>query len=142
MSVLAEANKRFVAEINNLLGKEVVVGLHNGEEYRGVLHAVDSQLNIILINVITKSGNKYAKSLLMSRYIIYINSIEREIDLRAFAKYAEKFFPGMVKYVEESNIVLISDKVRVSEIGIEGSGPLAERVRQIYEEFVKRQRGE
>ncbi|AEA13035.1 Like-Sm ribonucleoprotein, core [Thermoproteus uzoniensis 768-20] len=124
------------------MGKEVVVGLHNGEEYRGVLHAVDSQLNIILINAVTKSGNKYAKSLLMSRYIIYINSIEREIDLRAFAKYAEKFFPGMVKYVEESNIVLISDKVRVSEIGIEGSGPLAERVRQIYEEFVKRQRGE
>jgi len=68
--------------------------------------------------------------------------VEREIDLRGFAKYAEKFFPGMVKYIEESNIVLISDKVRVSEIGIEGSGPLAERVKQIYEEFVRRQRGE
>lgn len=142
MSVLAEANKRFVAEINNLIGKEVFVGLSNGDEYRGVLHAVDSQLNIILLNVITKSGNKFSKSILFSRYIIYINSVEKGFDLRGFAKYAEKYFPGMVKYVEESNIVLIGDKVRVSEIGIEGSGPLAERVRQIYEEFAKRQRVE
>ncbi len=142
MSVLAEANKRFVAEINNLLGKEVLVGLSNGDEYRGVLHAVDSQLNIILTNVITKSGNKYTKSILFSRYIIYINSVEKELDLRSFAKYAEKYFPGMVKYVEESNVVLIGDKVRVSEIGIEGAGPLAERVRQIFEEFAKKQRAE
>lgn len=138
MSILAEANKRFVAEINSLLGKEVVVGISNGDEYRGILHAVDNQLNIILLNVSTKSGLKYSKSILLSNYIIYINSIEREVDLRSFAKYAEKYFPGMVKYVEESNIVLIGDKVRVSEIGIEGSGPLAERVRQIYEEFLKR----
>ncbi|MEL9990691.1 MAG: Lsm family RNA-binding protein [Thermoproteus sp.] len=142
MSVLAEANKRFVAEINNLLGKEVIVGLSNGDEYKGTLHAIDSQLNIILLNVTTKSGNKYTKSILISRYIIYINAVEKEIDLRGFAKYAEKYFPGMVRYVEESNVVLISDKVRVSEIGIEGSGPLAERVKQIYEEFMRRQRSE
>ncbi|MFB6491179.1 MAG: Lsm family RNA-binding protein [Thermoproteus sp. AZ2] len=138
MSILAEANKRFVAEINNLMGKEVVVGLSNGDEYRGVLHAVDSQLNIILINVTTKNGLKFSKSILLSNYIIYINSIEKELDLRGFAKYAEKYFPGMVRYVEESNIVMIGDKVRVSEIGIEGSGPLAERVRQIYEEYMKK----
>ncbi|CCC82547.1 Lsm family RNA-binding protein [Thermoproteus tenax] len=138
MSILAEANKRFVAEINSLLGKEVIVGLSNGDEYRGVLYAVDNQLNLILYDTTTKSGNKYSKSILISRYIMYINSIEKEVDLRSFAKYAEKYFPGMVKYIEESNIVLIGDKVRVSEIGIEGSGPLAERVRQIYEEFVKK----
>jgi small nuclear ribonucleoprotein (snRNP)-like protein len=138
MSILAEANKRFVAEINNLLGKEVAVGLSNGDEYRGVFHAVDSQLNIILINVTTRNGLKFSKSILLSNYIIYINSVEKELDLRGFAKYAEKYFPGMVRYIEESNIVMIGDKVRVSEIGIEGSGPLAERVRQIYEEYMKK----
>jgi len=136
-TTLAEANKRFVAEVNNLLGREVVVGLANGDVYKGVLHAVDPQLNIILINVTTKNGEKFTKSIIMSNYVIYINSTEKFLDLREFAKYAERYFPGMIKYVEESNVVLVGDKVRVSEVGVEGVGPVAERVKRLYEEFLK-----
>jgi hypothetical protein len=46
-------------------------------------------------------------------------------------------FPGMVKYVEETNTVLIGDKVRVSEIGVEGVGPVAEQAKRLFEEFLK-----
>jgi small nuclear ribonucleoprotein (snRNP)-like protein len=138
-SILAEASKRFVAELNNVLGREVQVVLSNGEVYRGVLHAVDSQLNIVLANATNKSGEKFAKVFIMHRYIVHIDSIERRIDMREFAKQAEKIFPGMVKYVEETNTVLIGDKVRVSEIGVEGVGPVAERARRLFEEFLKSQ---
>jgi small nuclear ribonucleoprotein (snRNP)-like protein len=136
-STLAEANKRFVAELNNVIGREVQVVLSNGEIYRGVLHAVDTQLNIVLSNAVGKTGEKYDRIFIMYRYIIHIDSIQRRIDLREFAKYAEKMFPGMVKYVEETNTVLIGDKVRVSEIGVEGVGPVAERAKRLFEEFLK-----
>jgi small nuclear ribonucleoprotein (snRNP)-like protein len=136
-STLAEANKRFVAELNNVIGREVQVVLSNGEIYRGILHAVDTQLNIVLSNAVGKTGEKYDRIFIMYRYIIHIDSIQRRIDLREFAKYAEKVFPGMVKYVEETNTVLIGDKVRVSEIGVEGVGPVAERAKRLFEEFLK-----
>jgi small nuclear ribonucleoprotein (snRNP)-like protein len=136
-STLAEANKRFAAELNNVIGREVQVVLSNGEIYRGVLHAVDTQLNIVLSNAVGKTGEKYDRIFIMYRYIIHIDSIQRRIDLREFAKYAEKVFPGMVKYVEETNTVLIGDKVRVSEIGVEGVGPVAERAKRLFEEFLK-----
>lgn len=136
-TTLAEANKRFVAELNNLIGREVQVVLSNGEVYRGILHAVDSYLNIVLSNSINKSGERFSRIFIMHRYIIHIDSIEKRIDLREFAKYAEKVFPGMVRYVEETNTVLIGDKVRVSEVGVEGAGPVAERVKRLYDEFLK-----
>ena len=136
-TTLAEANKRFVAELNNVIGKEVQVVLSNGEVYRGILHAVDTQLNIVLSNAVGKTGERYDRIFIMHRYIIHIDSIQRRIDLREFAKYAEKVFPGMVKYVEETNTVLIGDKVRVSEIGVEGVGPVAERAKRLFEEFLK-----
>ncbi|MEM1597712.1 MAG: Lsm family RNA-binding protein [Pyrobaculum sp.] len=136
-TTLAEANKRFVAELNNLIGREVQVVLSNGEVYRGILHAVDSQLNIVLSNSVNKSGERFNRTFIMYRYIVHIDSIEKRIDLREFAKYAEKVFPGMVRYVEETNTVLIGDKVRVSEVGVEGVGPVAERARRLYDEFLK-----
>ncbi|RFA93972.1 Lsm family RNA-binding protein [Pyrobaculum aerophilum] len=137
-STLAEASKRFVAELNNLLGREVQVVLSNGEVYKGVLHAVDNQLNIVLANASNKAGEKFNRVFIMYRYIVHIDSTERRIDMREFAKQAEKIFPGMVKYIEETNVVLIGERVRVSEIGVEGVGPVAERAKRLFEEFLKR----
>jgi small nuclear ribonucleoprotein (snRNP)-like protein len=134
---LAESSKRFVAELNSMIGREVQVVLSTGEVYRGVLHAVDSQLNIALANAVSKTGERYTRVFVMHRFVVHIDSIERRIDMREFAKYAERIFPGMVKYIEETNAVVIGDKVRVSEIGVEGAGPLAERARQVFEEFLK-----
>lgn len=139
-TVLAEANKRFVAELNSLIGREVVVTLANGEVYRGTLHAVDTQLNIVLVNVTNKGGDKFQKTVIMSRYIIHIDSSEDRINLRDLAKHLEKVFPGMVRYVEETNTVMVGDKVRVSDVGVEGVGPVAERVKRALEEYLK-QRG-
>jgi hypothetical protein len=46
----------------------------------------------------------------------------------------------MVKMVEGAGVILVMDKIRLSENGIiEGSGPAAERVQRVYEEFVKDQ---
>ncbi len=137
-TTLAESSKRFLAELVNLVGREVQVTLSNGEVYRGILHAVDTQLNLVLTDAVNKSGEKYMRTFIMSRYVVHLDSVEKYIDLREFAKYAEKVFPGMVKYVEEANVVLIGDKVRVSEVGVEGAGPVAERAKRLYEEFLSR----
>jgi len=44
----------------------------------------------------------------------------------------------MVKLYEDAGVIVVMDKIRVSERGIvEGSGPAAERVKRVYDEFIK-----
>jgi hypothetical protein len=44
----------------------------------------------------------------------------------------------MVRVVEGAGVILVMDKIRLGEKGlIEGSGPAAERVQKVYEEFMK-----
>ena len=43
----------------------------------------------------------------------------------------------MVKYYEEARVIVVANRVKVTEEGVvEGTGPIAERVRKIYEEYV------
>ena len=46
----------------------------------------------------------------------------------------------MVKVSEGVGIIVVMDRIRVSEKGIlEGTGPAAERVQKVYDEFLREQ---
>jgi len=46
----------------------------------------------------------------------------------------------MVRVNEGAGIIVVMDRIRVSEKGIvEGTGPAAERVQKVYDEFIKAQ---
>ncbi|MFX1474664.1 MAG: Lsm family RNA-binding protein, partial [Promethearchaeota archaeon] len=49
------------------------------------------------------------------------------------------FPPGEVKFIEEAQVILVLNKVRVTEQGVEGTGPLADRIRRVYTRFVEEQ---
>jgi len=139
-SLLSEANRRFIIELANMLNKEVQVITTNGIKYRGSLVGIDSSLNIIIANAVTDKNEKYPRVVIMNHTVAQMILLEEHLDLRDFAKYLEKYFPGMVRYVEEANIVLVGDKVRVTETGVEGVGPIAKRVKEIYDEYLTKRR--
>jgi len=71
-----------------------------------------------------------------------IYATEEPFNLTALRDRLEKVFPRMVRLFNEAGIIVVMDKIRVSEEGLlEGSGPAAERVRRVYEEFIKEQGG-
>jgi hypothetical protein len=46
----------------------------------------------------------------------------------------------MVRLSEGTGVILVMDRIRVSEKGIlEGAGPAAERVQKVYDEFIRAQ---
>jgi hypothetical protein len=46
----------------------------------------------------------------------------------------------MIKVNEAAGIIVVMDRIRVSEKGlVEGSGPAAERVQKVYDEFIRDQ---
>jgi small nuclear ribonucleoprotein (snRNP)-like protein len=128
-------------EITSLLQKVITVTTTDGKNYTGVLSGVDSHnLNICLTDVKDESGRLLHKLFLNGSRVAHLFSSEKPFDLQALADRLERVFPRMVKISEGAGIILVMDRIRVSEKGIvEGTGPAAERVQKVYEEFIRAQ---
>lgn len=132
-----EGARRFNVEVMGMLGRVVQVNLMDGSSYRGQLAGIDQELNIVLINAVNNKNTRFPKVLIKSEAIRDIALIEEYIDLRELAKILEKNFPGMVKYIEETNTITVGDNVIVTEEGVKGTGLLARRVREVYDGYVQ-----
>lgn len=132
------ASRRFSTELSSLLDKKVKVVMAGGACYEGKLIAYDqSSLNLILANARDEKGGVYARVLVNGQYVTQILRLEEPFDLKGLAELLEKSFPNMVVLHEDAGVITVMDRIRVSESGvIEGSGPIAERVKKIYEEFI------
>jgi small nuclear ribonucleoprotein (snRNP)-like protein len=137
----AVADRRFMEEIASLLQKGVTVSTSDGKNYTGILSGVDSHsLNVCLSAAKDETGKVYHKLLLSGSSVTQIFSSEKPFDLQALADRLDRVFPRMVKVSEGAGIIVVMDRIRVSEKGIlEGSGPAAERVQKVYEEFIRGQ---
>jgi len=64
--------------------------------------------------------------------------LEKPFDLKGLADRLSRVFPGLVKIREDVNAIIVMDKIKVTEHGIEeGTGLAADRVKSIYEEFMR-----
>ena len=133
------AERRFMEEIASLIQNNVKVTTSSGKVFTGVLSGVNSlNLNLCLTNVKDNEGNESFKLFISGRIIEKIESIEKPFDLKGLAERFERLFPRMVRLYEDAGLIVVMDKIRVTEKGIiEGSGPAAERVQRVYEEFIK-----
>ena len=123
-----------------MLGRMVLVNLMDGSSYRGQLAGIDQGLNMVLVNVVSSKNERYPKVLIRSEAIRDVALIEEYIDLRELAKILEKYFPGMVKYIDETNTIIVGENVTVTEEGVKGTGLMARRVKEIYDEYVQSRR--
>jgi small nuclear ribonucleoprotein (snRNP)-like protein len=135
-----EGARRFNAEVMGMLGRMVLVNLMDGSSYRGQLVGIDQGLNMVLVNVVSSKNERYPKVLIRSEAVRDVALIEEYIDLRELAKILEKYFPGMVKYIDETNTIIVGENVTVTEEGVKGTGLMARRVKEIYDEYVQSRR--
>ena len=132
-------DRRFMEELSGLLQKVVTVSTADGKSYTGVLVGLDSHtLNLFLSEVKDETGHVVHRLLLNGGKVTQIFSSERPFNLQALADRLERVFPRMVRVSEGAGVIVVMDRIRVSEKGIlEGSGPAAERVQKVYDEFVR-----
>lgn len=134
-------DRRFMEEITAQLQKVITVITSDGKNYTGVLSGVDSHsLNICLTNAKDDSGRIINKLFLNGGNVVQIFSTEKPFNLQALADRLERVFPRMVRVNEGAGIIVVMDRIRLSEKGIiEGTGPAAERVQKVYDEFIRAQ---
>jgi small nuclear ribonucleoprotein (snRNP)-like protein len=135
---LSIIQRRFFGELSALVDKTIAVKTVDGKIYTGVLVGVNPEnMSLCLAEAKDESGASMHRIFLNGSVVAQIFSVEKPFDLRALAERLEKVFPTMVKLYEDKGFIWVMDKVKVTEKGVvEGSGPAAERVQKVYEQFI------
>jgi len=139
---VSDATRRFAMELSSLLGRSVEVRTAQGRVYEGKLVAYDqSSLSLCLADAKDSEGRALSRVFIAGGSVTEIIRKEEPFDLRGLAEALERVFPKMVTLHEEAGVITIMDRVRVTEQGVvEGTGPVAERAKKVFEEFVSSRR--
>ena len=140
---MSVAQRKFFTEITALADRNVVVATTTGKTYSGTLLGINPDtLSLCLSEAKDETGIVSHRVFLNGSIVAQILSIEKPFDIKALADRLEKVFPTMVKLYEDKGFIWVMDKVKVTEKGVaEGSGPAAERVQKVYEQFISEVKG-
>ncbi len=143
MAALGEAARRLSVRLNGLLGKEVTVVLKDSRRYTGRVAGLDiGSLTLALESVQDSDGNNWPLVIVSGSSVSEILVIETgAFNAEEFAEFLVKyggFAPHTVRVYPESNIVEVSRSIRVTKDGVEGAGPLAQKVYTLYKEYLRR----
>jgi len=135
---MSVAGRKFFGEISALLERMVVVLTNDGKKYTGTLVGINPEtLSLCLSDAKNNKGQVFDRVVLNGNIVAEILAVEKPFDLKALADRLEKVFPTMVKLYEDKGFIWVMDKIKVTEKGVvEGSGPAAERVQKVYEQFI------
>ena len=137
--------KRILTDLASLIDKTVIVKLSNNKTYSGVLSSFElTPFMIALTNAKDNENNIYYKVILNGNIITEILVKTAPLfDPREFAEILSKELnlrSSDIKVYEEVGIVTILDRIKVSENGVEGSGPLAQKVYDVFNAYIEKKK--
>ena len=140
---MSVAQRKFFTEITALVDRSVIVSTTTEKTYSGTLIGINPDtLSLCLAEAKDQEGKTLHRVFLNGNIVAQILSVERPFDIKALADRLEKVFPTMVRLYEDKGFIWVMDKVKVSEKGVvEGSGPAAERVQKVYDQFISEVKG-
>jgi small nuclear ribonucleoprotein (snRNP)-like protein len=129
--------RSFNTELGLLLDKVVKVYLDKEKFFVGQLKGVSETQDLILINAKNEKNKEFPKLLVRSTFYNFVSIEEEPFPMQALSdRIATIFSKGHVNYIEDQNIIsILNGKIIVDENGVRGSGPSAERVKKIYDQF-------
>jgi small nuclear ribonucleoprotein (snRNP)-like protein len=137
------AQRKFFTEVSALADKNVIVVTASGKKFSGNLIGINPDtLSLCLSEAKDDEGKILHRVFVNGNTVSQILTVERPFDLKALADRLEKVFPTMVRLYEDKGFIWVMDKVKITEKGVvEGSGPAAERVQKVYEQFMGEAKG-
>jgi small nuclear ribonucleoprotein (snRNP)-like protein len=131
----AVITRKFVEETLQFIGKKVSIETSDQKVYNGTLTGINEKLDVVLDNVL---GHGILKVILNGSFVKEIKLMEKPFDFKALSDRLARVFPGLVKIREDVGAIIVMDKIKVTQTGVEeGVGLAADRVRAIYDEFIR-----
>ncbi|MGB5910950.1 MAG: Lsm family RNA-binding protein [Promethearchaeia archaeon] len=129
--------RQYNTELQSLLDRIVKVYLDKDKFFVGTLKGVSDTLDLILINVKNEKNKIFPKILIRGSYYNYVTVEEEPFPMQALAdRIATIFSKGHVNYIEDQNVIsILNGKILVDENGVRGTGPSAERVKKVFDQF-------
>jgi small nuclear ribonucleoprotein (snRNP)-like protein len=134
------AMRAFNRELAAVVGATIEVTTKEGKTYQGTLKGIDqTTLSIVLSDVtIVGEGTNIPKIFIYGSSISAFSVAQKEVSLEGLAKELEKTFPpGGVNFYPETGVIVVMNKIRITPEGVDGSGPLYERVAAIADDWLK-----
>jgi len=140
---LSIAQRKFFTEVATLMDKSVIVVTTTEKTYSGTLIGINPDtLSLCLAEAKDEKGRTLHRVFLNGNVVAQILSVEKPFDLKALADRLEKVFPTMVRLYEDKGFIWVMDRVKLTEKGVvEGSGPAADRVQKVYDQFISEIKG-
>ena len=140
---MSVAQRKFFTEVSALADKNVIVVTASGKKFSGNLIGINPDtLSLCLSEAKDDEGKMLHRVFVNGNTVSQILTVEKPFDLKALADRLEKVFPTMVRLYEDKGFIWVMDKVKITEKGVvEGSGPAAERVQKVYEQFMGEAKG-
>lgn len=124
-------------ELGLLIDKIVKVYLEGDGFFVGQLKGVSEDSNLILMNAKNDKNHTFPKLLIRSSFYNFVTIEDEPFPMKALSERIGTIFSGHVNYIEDQNIIsILNGKIIVDENGVRGSGPSADRVKKIYEQFI------
>lgn len=129
--------RQYNTELGLLIEKVVKVYLDKDKFFVGQLKGVSEDSNLILVNAKSEKNKSYPKLFIKSTYYNFISLEDEPFPMKALAdRIATIFSKGHVNYIADQNIIsILNGKIIVDEEEVRGTGPSAERVKTIFEQF-------
>jgi small nuclear ribonucleoprotein (snRNP)-like protein len=128
-------SRKFAEESVQFLGKKVSIETSDNKTYSGILTGLNEKFDLILDHV---DSQQIQKLMINGLFVKEVKLLERPFDLKSLSERLSRVFPGLVKIREDVGAIIVMDKIKVTESGIEeGSGLAASRVKAIYDEFLR-----
>ena len=129
--------RQYNTELQSLIDKIVKVYCEDDKYFVGQLKGVSEDSNLILVNAKNEKSKEFTKILLKSSFYNYVSVEEEPFPMQALAERISKIFSkGHVNYIPEQDVIsILNGKIIVDENGVRGSGPSADRVKKIFEQF-------
>ncbi len=127
----------FNTEIQGLIDKVVKVYLEEDKFFVGQLKGISEKNDLILNNAKNEKNKTFPKILIRNSFYNFVSVEEEPFPMQALANRIAKIFSkGHVDFKEDQNVIsILNGKIIVDEEGVRGSGPSAERVKTIFEQF-------
>ena len=140
---MSVAQRKFFTEVGALIDKAVMVVTLDGKSYTGSLVGINpDNLSLCLAEAKDEKGRVIHRVFLNGNVVAQILAVEKPFDLKALAERLEKVFPTLVRLYEDKGFIWVMEKIKVTEKGvIEGTGPAAERVQKVYDQFTSEAKG-